>query len=82
MTTNDVNQSMNGAADDAVHELAGLRIAMHTRAGIEQAKGALMALHGCDADAAFAMLVRESQHRHVRLHQVAEDVLDRLRKPG
>lgn len=79
MTTADMNASRNGIPNDPAVELEGLRIAMRSRAGIEQAKGALMALHGCDADVAFAMLVRESQRRHVRLHQVAGEVLDRLR---
>jgi AmiR/NasT family two-component response regulator len=80
MTANEVNVPMNGAPRDSALELEGLRIAMHSRAGIEQAKGALMALHGCDADGAFAMLVRESQRRGVKLQRVATDVLERLRK--
>lgn len=65
---------------DLARQVDGLRTAMESRAGIEQAKGALMALHGCDADDAFAILVRESQKRHMKLHDIAEDVLKRVQK--
>lgn len=46
------------------------------RAPIEQAKGALMALHEVDEQAAFDLLRRESQTTDVRLRVVAETVLD------
>lgn len=62
-------------ADEALH----LRAALISRPEIEQAKGALMALHGCDADAAFAMLITESQHKNQKLHAVARELLARLR---
>lgn len=42
------------------------------RAVIEQAKGALMLTYGIDADAAFNVLRRHSQHRNMRLAAVAE----------
>jgi hypothetical protein len=52
-------------------EMAGLRIAMRTRAVIEQAKGMLMAQHKIDAEAAFGMLVQLSQTTHRKLVEVA-----------
>jgi len=56
-----------------------LRAALISRPEIEQAKGVLMAVHSCDADAAFAMLVHESQTTNRKLHDVAIELLDRLR---
>lgn len=53
--------------------------AMRSRATIEQAKGVLMALHGCDADAAFDLLRTESQHGNRKLRDVAVDVVARAR---
>jgi GAF domain-containing protein len=53
----------------------GLREAMAHRAVIEQAKGVLMGAQGCDADAAFALLVRASQRENVKLREVAKRVV-------
>jgi GAF domain-containing protein len=64
----------------AVNEAAHLRIAMQSRAVIEQAKGVLMAHDRCTADEAFAMLRRISQHRNVRLQQVAQNIVDSAQK--
>lgn len=55
-----------------------LREALTSRPEIEQAKGILMAVHGCDATAAFGMLVHESQIKNVKLHEVALRLLDRV----
>jgi len=52
-------------------ELEGLRTAMRTRAVIEQAKGVVMCLRGCDADEAFQHLVKLSQISQRKLHDVA-----------
>jgi len=68
--------SYAGAVNEATH----LRIAMESRAVIEQAKGVIMARNRCDADEAFAMLRRISQHRNVKLHQVAQAVVDASQK--
>ncbi len=46
--------------------------ATESRAVIEQAKGALMLTYGIGADAAFNVLRRHSQHRNMRLAEVAE----------
>ena len=57
------------------HELDGLKVAMQTRATIEQAKGALMVLYRCSTDEAFALMVRMSQRSQRKLHDVAERIV-------
>lgn len=52
-----------------------LREALESRDVIGQAKGILMARRGCTPDAAFEALRRVSQHRNVKLRQVAEQVV-------
>ena len=79
-TTVTIDDAVSGEAAALARELDGLRTAMRSRASIEQAKGALMALHCCDADAAFEMLVQESQNRNLKLHQVAHELLVRVTK--
>lgn len=53
----------------------GLREAMRSRATIEQAKGIVMAQHGCSPDEAFEILTRASQRANVKLREVAERVV-------
>ncbi|TQC48480.1 ANTAR domain-containing protein [Rhodococcus sp. WS4] len=52
-----------------------LRIAVRTRAVIDQAKGIVMALRGLDAETAFDVLVARSQRENVKLRVVAERVV-------
>jgi GAF domain-containing protein len=52
-----------------------LQSALMSRPVIEQAKGILMREHGCDADQAFTMLSRISQHSNRKLRDVASDVV-------
>lgn len=59
----------------AVDEAAQLRAAMESRAGIEQAKGILMARHRCSADEAFDLLRRTSQERNVKLREIATTIV-------
>jgi GAF domain-containing protein len=61
-----------------------LRVAMATRATIEQAKGILMARGGITADQAFEMLVRASQRENRKLREVATELVERVqqRRPG
>ena len=61
-----------------------LRIAMASRATIEQAKGILMARGGTTPEQAFEMLVRASQRENRKLRDVATDLVDRVqqRTPG
>jgi AmiR/NasT family two-component response regulator len=56
-----------------------LERALTSRAEIDQAKGALMAIHGCSADQAFARLVSESQQRNVKVATVARQLLESFR---
>ncbi|MFD1050600.1 ANTAR domain-containing protein, partial [Kibdelosporangium lantanae] len=55
-----------------------LRTAMDSRAEIEQAKGALMAVHGITAEEAFQKLVTESQHTNTKVATVARGLLATL----
>jgi GAF domain-containing protein len=48
-----------------------LRQAMASRAPIEQAKGLIMASRGCTADEAFAVLTKMSNHAHVKIRDLA-----------
>ncbi len=57
-----------------------LRIAMESRAEIEQAKGVLMAVRGITADEAFDTLVTQSQHTNTKLIVVARTLLESVRK--
>jgi GAF domain-containing protein len=63
-----------------VDEVAGLRRAMESRAVIEQAKGILMERDGCGPDKAFDMLTRISQHRNVKLRELARSIVDSAQK--
>jgi hypothetical protein len=56
-----------------------LEQALTSRTDIDMAKGALMALHGCDPDEAFARLVDESQRRNIKLRDVALELIARLK---
>ncbi|GAA2023199.1 GAF and ANTAR domain-containing protein [Pseudokineococcus marinus] len=57
-----------------------LQEAMRSRAVIEQAKGVLMAVHGVDADEAFARLSRASQDANRKLRDMAGEVVARVRQ--
>jgi ANTAR domain len=61
---------------ELAQENANLRVAIDSRAVIEQAKGALMLRYGLDQDAAFAVLKRWSQHSNIKLHTIAETLVD------
>lgn len=52
-----------------------LEKALVSRSDIDMAKGALIAIHGCDPPAAFARLMDESQRRNTKLHKVAREML-------
>ncbi|HVV36038.1 MAG TPA: ANTAR domain-containing protein [Acidimicrobiales bacterium] len=56
-------------------EIASLRTALESRAVIEQAKGIIIGSTGCDADAAFDVLARQSQHENRKLREVAEELV-------
>jgi GAF domain-containing protein len=52
-----------------------LREALESRDVIGQAKGILMARRNCTADAAFQALRQASQHRNIKLREIAEHVV-------
>jgi GAF domain-containing protein len=54
--------------------------AMQSRAMIEQAKGIIMATLHCDADTAFAELIRASQNSNRKLREVAQALVDSTMK--
>jgi GAF domain-containing protein len=62
--------------------VAQLEQALISRSDIDQAKGALRAIHGCTADEAFARLVKESQRRNIKLNTVAVELLGSLHVPA
>jgi GAF domain-containing protein len=59
--------------------VTNLEKALTSRAEIDQAKGALMAIHGVTAESAFGELVRHSQHQNVKLQDIARRFLASLR---
>jgi GAF domain-containing protein len=56
-------------------EVSNLRKALETRTTIGKAVGIVMERYDLPDDRAFAFLTRVSQHRNVKLNQVAEEVL-------
>ena len=58
--------------------VAQLETALFSRSDIDMAKGALIAIHGCSPDDAFAQLVNESQRLNVKLRDVVRDILTRM----
>ena len=64
---------------DAVELTHQLQEAISSRAVIEQAKGVLMAREGLDADGAFSRLRTWSQHRNVKLRDIAKEVVESTR---
>jgi hypothetical protein len=56
-----------------------LEKALLSRSDIDMAKGALIALHGCEPGEAFARLVNESQRRNIKVRDVAVELLDRMK---
>jgi len=65
---------------EALDEANHLREAMESRATIEQAKGILMAHNHCSSDEAFDMLRRISQHRNVKVRELAQAIVDSAQK--
>jgi hypothetical protein len=55
-----------------------LETALRSRPDIDMAKGALIALHGCDPDQAWDRLVDESQRRNIKVRDIALELLNRI----
>ena len=70
------------AAARTSDELAHLRIAMKSRAVIEQAKGVLMERYKITEDRAFAVLTRASQQSNIKLREVADELVRTGSLPG
>jgi GAF domain-containing protein len=62
----------------AATRAAHLEVALRTRAPIEQAKGILMTRHHCTSEEAFAMLTRLSQSMHVKIRDIAQNLVDQV----
>ncbi|PXX04274.1 ANTAR domain-containing protein [Mycolicibacterium moriokaense] len=58
-----------------------LERALLSRSDIDMAKGALIALHGCEPGEAFAKMVDESQRRNIKVRDVALEMLERMKIP-
>lgn len=54
--------------------------ALSTRGVIEQAKGIIIAEQGCSGDQAFQLLVNASQRSHVKLRDLAAELVERARE--
>jgi len=75
----DVTRSLQ--RDLATQTREAVQRSAEARAGIEQAKGALMAIYSIDENEAFALLTWHSQHANVKLRDVAETVTASLDDP-
>lgn len=64
----------------ASNDVANLRRALDSRAVIEQAKGVIIARDRCTPDEAFEVLVRISQHQHVKIRDLAQGIVDSAQK--
>ena len=73
-----VNADAHARIVDQAHNM---RVAMESRAVIEQAKGVLMAQRGFDADEAFDMLRDASQRYNRKLRDIAAGIVDSTRRP-
>ncbi len=62
-------------------EAANLRLAMQSRAVIEQAKGVLMAQRGVDADRAFEILREASMRYNRKLRDIATGIVESVQVP-
>ncbi|RBY93659.1 antitermination regulator [Blastococcus sp. TF02-8] len=58
-----------------------MRIAMESRAVIEQAKGVLMAQRHCDAEQAFEILRQASQRYNRKLREIAAGIVESTQTP-
>ena len=63
------------AYDQAQRTASQLKDAVVARSVVDQAKGILMHALGCDADDALQRLRQESQRRHVKVTEVASEVV-------
>lgn len=55
-----------------------LRLALESRGVIDQAKGILMNQEHCTAERAFAILRSASQHRNIKIRDLATEIVKRV----
>jgi hypothetical protein len=68
--------------DTAAQVRVALERSADTRGVIEQAKGALMLIHGLRADEAFEVLRWHSQHANIKIRDLATAITEALSYPG
>lgn len=60
---------------------SALAVIARTRSVIDQAKGMLMLATGCDAEEAFAVLRAYSSHKNIKLHLLAQQLVEAGSRP-
>lgn len=75
-----IGSILRGVRDQQqLRDLVGqLNAALESRAVIDQAKGIIMARHGGTADEAFTRLAALSQHRNVKLRELARSIVEQV----
>ena len=63
--------------DDCENELEDLRAVLESRPVIDQAKGMLIAEHGCSPDEAFQMISNASQRENRKVRDIAQAMVDK-----
>lgn len=73
MTAQRPDQALpHDSLDDCENEVHELRAALETRPVIDQAKGMLIAEHGCSPDKAFQMIADASQRENRKVRDIAK----------
>ena len=67
--------SVHTDLDDCQEEVDDLKAALESRPAIDQAKGILVARHGCTPDEAFEMLAAASQRDNRKVRDLAADIV-------
>lgn len=62
--------------EDCQAEVQHLRAQVQTRSVIDQAKGLLIAKHGCTSERAFQMLTEASQRENRKLRDIAKAMVE------
>lgn len=75
----DISDAQRGAAQAEIDE--AINASAQSRADIEQAKGALMLVHGISAVDAFAVLRWHSSHANIKLRVLAKQITDGISTP-
>lgn len=68
--------------DELHQEILDLRRQLDTQPSIEQAKGLLMGYYGIEADTAFAVLRRWSQHHNIKIRVLSAGLVTASSQPS